>query len=1613
MTKTIYGPGNIPHEFPDDMSDDAILAVMKRTYGGPGGTQATEDKSTWTPRMQSFYGAAKPEARKPAYFPGLSEINDAVAPYTRRAIQGASFGIGKEINAAGQAAVDTAGDWWNSKPTSFADNYVGNKRVLREIEREDKDDTGWSGFAGELLGGLATGVPKAAASAVASGVAATAPTLRQSVATGAKYGAGYGAAAGAINSEGDLDVRQRLEDAALGSLGGTLIGGAVPVAWRGVKLTILDPIQRAREALRRAREARASRAKSVSEAFVDAGIPEFPPAIGGPTTQKTAEGLMKSVGGGSLRNSADRSITALESKINDALDGAGANRPASDIGTEVQQFLTQSVTGRTKNPSTRESVYTDRTVRTMDPADLQDRTGIAPGPRFNPQAPTVDPVLPDPVPLPRTRTISDADVAAGMQPITYPEATGVRQLTTRDVPVPPELAQQQSILQGQIAAGSAEAVASRSRRDLLLPHLDDLQSQIRNLTPPRREIDPPSIREYTPNWESVDRLAEEYRQAGLSISPKTWRQRTPQERQKAIVDEAAYQQSALHELRMREWRERNPGLNPEDATPRLQELHAEARRVQIEAERHAATVKNHELNISRADDLDRQIGQHQSQQLPAMQDAHNAVIKAHLDSRYADDVSRERARTLGRLTQEELRRVEQARTPDAQSAARKAAQDAADMETARLQADVMSRHEADLAARRQRPPVDGSVTARDRTTTMPDDFTLAYGAVRANTPDIRMNVLGSDTAPGWRRTATLELLTDVARTAANQRRPGVGYTPVLDGQTRQLRPEVISEVRRLAGNDIGNAIADFSRVRTRGAIQPTIESVDAVRRMVGRELGAVRRGESSADRTFLERLTGSLKADVDTILTRHAAPESGGTLASTQRNAIDRQYEEYIHGVRTPLRSVIGSKEQPVQPAQALDRLIQATRKRPDATSGAADVQNMRVLEAYYRVAKEKGDVGQATGALLHRMAEGGVPGFVANMRGLSPEARRLMFQGPTAQLGRTLDDLARAGGHLERYIKPARQGVDINSVVNTHNVVLAGLHATFGLPTAIAGVIGQLAASRLMASPRFASWLRSYPNIATRPQNAASEHFYKRMVAVASASSGVSTEMGEALLDAIRPSTASATFLGEKSPGANKESLDMAMSLERDGRGQEHIFHQTGWFRLPTGEWSFETDDSKSSVTNKTDGKLSDVYDNDELYKKDPRLSGVPVKSKIPAPYNDPRYEGITVMPKPGVNAYIAMNPTSSPSHRRSIVAHETQHAADNLNGFTMTAPVTPRSERDIAADPRDRHAPQTLSALRTPYEQRTDRQNALVAGALHDELYTAQPIEDRGFTTAKRLDLTAEQRRERPPWMDFHPSHLALSGEDQTTRRGIRPASAPSQPSGESRQHLFTSLEVAPSIDEVKSHIASGNDRFDFDVMQPDAERAVSAIKQAGGKITAYHVGGGGGRGWGGKGQGEQVRKYDTPEQLAALTAETRELVARGADDVHFDNTHRMSGKRLEQIADAIRAGGAGFVAKNNPDKWNLMMRRRPDLKPTYSVVENAMHDADETQAAADLAHASGRPVYIIGFRKPKSGTDTVGVSDDYAREYQDRNPWAKVILMDDESAYEGRTATHLGRR
>jgi hypothetical protein len=77
------------------------------------------------------------------------------------------------------------------------------------------------------------------------------------------------------------------------------------------------------------------------------------------------------------------------------------------------------------------------------------------------------------------------------------------------------------------------------------------------------------------------------------------------------------------------------------------------------------------------------------------------------------------------------------------------------------------------------------------------------------------------------------------------------------------------------------------------------------------------------------------------------------------------------------------------------------------------------------------------------------------------------------------------------------------------------------------------------------------------------------------------------------------------------REALERAMSLKEEGKPNEEIFGETGWFSGMDGQWRYEIPDNLDSV-NFPEGQsafsLSEIYDNPVLYRAYPELKRLDV---------------------------------------------------------------------------------------------------------------------------------------------------------------------------------------------------------------------------------------------------------------------------------------------------------------------------------------------------------------------------------------------------------------------
>jgi Large polyvalent protein associated domain 23 len=808
-------------------------------------------------------------------------------------------------------------------------------------------------------------------------------------------------------------------------------------------------------------------------------------------------------------------------------------------------------------------------------------------------------------------------------------------------------------------------------------------------------------------------------------------------------------------------------------------------------------------------------------------------------------------------------------------------------------------------------------------------------------------------------------------------------------------PRVWQLVNEQLGPRITGWLQHQNLLGSRNNSSMSIDGINQFKQIVGREIGDALKtypgAPPSGDERALRGLYSALKSDMEKVMTR----AGHGEAANAYRN-VDRAYRDEFVPIRSALRRMYG---QDVAPEQAVAHITKSMQR--------GDVGNAATVRQFFDVIRRDGAPNGTPGrpsesahlevvrGLLAPAAENGIGGMRKFMESISPQARSEMMNGPGRQVVLNLERLLAAEARMQPFMRMngSRPIGDIN-ISSAQNAGHAAVGFMSGGTSLIASAVGGYGFSRLMTSPQFTNWLLRAPQAARNGYDAPQ---WNRHAVILASMTGIDRDTARTAFDAIKSgfgvTPANATFAGEGAADIDRGVLAKAKTMHADGADRDAIWKETGWFKQPDGKWRLELDDSaaklndkfsefmargKADPNNETSTRLGDILDHPELFQRYPNLAGIAV------------YAGRMPKGHEGTAAFV---------YNRDKAPFMMLNADKGVDGKMVDLPVL-------------LHEVQHLIQGREGFAYGKFPKKGVASMKMAD--YGRMPGEYEADNVYYRADMTAGDRKELPPWrygINVPDDEVTWKGAKTVQGRAVTPrrasAPGPSAKTDSTTPDLFTSLEAAPSVIEVRKAIGSGTKHFDFDVRNADPE-AIAEIKKAGGRITAYHVGGGGGREWKGLSPDEQVNKFDTPEALNKLTADVKGLVAKGADSIHFDNTHRMSGKKLEQIADAIKQGGAGFVAKNNADKWTLVMRRRPDLKPDYAVIEAAMHDADETQAAADIAHR-GVPTYIIGFKTPLN-PKTPAVSPEYAKDYAAANPWAHVILMENEKAYEGRGATHF---
>lgn len=186
-------------EFPAGTDDSVVAATVKRMVsGGDAPKKETPDRGF------------------------LGSINNIVGGVSDAITQGATFGFADEAGAGVRALARAGTNLVQGKDADLGGNYDRALTDIRGRETQFAEEHPVAATAGNVVGGVATGLPGSRA------VAAAASSLPRTIAKAAGTGAAYGAAGGFGAGEGGLG--SRLESASQGAITGGLLGGAVPLA---------------------------------------------------------------------------------------------------------------------------------------------------------------------------------------------------------------------------------------------------------------------------------------------------------------------------------------------------------------------------------------------------------------------------------------------------------------------------------------------------------------------------------------------------------------------------------------------------------------------------------------------------------------------------------------------------------------------------------------------------------------------------------------------------------------------------------------------------------------------------------------------------------------------------------------------------------------------------------------------------------------------------------------------------------------------------------------------------------------------------------------------------------------------------------------------------------------------------------------------------------------------------------------------------------------------------------------------------------------------------------------------------------------------------------------
>lgn len=241
--------------------------------------------------------------------------------------------------------------------------------------------------------------------------------------------------------------------------------------------------------------------------------------------------------------------------------------------------------------------------------------------------------------------------------------------------------------------------------------------------------------------------------------------------------------------------------------------------------------------------------------------------------------------------------------------------------------------------------------------------------------------------------------------------------------------------------------------------------------------------------------------------------------------------------------------------------------------------------------------------------------------------------------------------------------------------------------------------------------------------------------------------------------------FAGEKAKTADLDALARAKVMEMEGAKREDIWTETGWFRAPDGRWKWEIDDSNAQLTGKGAGRLDRVLNHGGLYdaypdiaktKTEPLPSFLGMDMLIGGGYRPPQPKWFGLTTDRGSLVYSRQ---FTGADRVGKILHEGQHAIQARENFADGGSSRTAAEGLSAAEKKTLIDNEVRSRMdRVSYIKQQNILDEYEAGVRRraaqniDTLtYNVLAGEVEARAVEKRMDLTPEQRRSRPPWLDY----------------------------------------------------------------------------------------------------------------------------------------------------------------------------------------------------------------------------------------------------------------------